>query len=87
MVLYQQLRYTSQLYVVSTLTYFLLNQNVLHTPVTFTLESFQFDYFEGLEQYYLTGFLGVLEILFSLTFMMIVPCTIKSTVNVGCAVH
>ena len=75
-VLYHQTFYSSPLYVLSTLTYFLLNQNSLHSPVTLTLESLQLDYFEGLEQYYVTGFLGILEILFSFTFM--VMCLLQS---------
>ncbi len=58
-------------YILTTLTYFLLSHNVLHHPLTFTLESLQLEYFEGLEQYYVTGFLGVLEVLYSVLFMVL----------------
>ncbi len=69
-VLHYQFWYTNPVYGAVTLTYFLLNQNAINKPVTLTLESFQLDYLEGLEQYYVTGALGFLEILFSFIFMI-----------------
>ncbi len=70
-VLYHQLLHVSLWYILATLTYFLLSQNVLHRPVTLTLEWLQLDYFEGLEQYYVTGFLGLVEIFYSVVFMIL----------------
>ena len=64
-----KLWFVSVVYLVLAALCFSLINRVLEQPLTKWLEYFQFDIFEGLEQFYVTGFLGFMEVCISFVFM------------------
>ena len=50
--------------------YFILARHYVEEALIKLVESLQLEVFEGLEQYYVSGFLGVMEILLALSFMV-----------------
>lgn len=69
-ILFYQTFYLNFWYVCTTLIYFALTRSCMSRPLTRLLESAQLDGLEGLDQYYVVGLLGVLEVLFAGFFML-----------------
>ena len=68
-VLFYQTFYINVWYMITTLVYFMLTRSYMGRPLTCLLEKAQLESLEGLEQYYVVGLLGVVEVLFALFFM------------------
>ena len=71
-ILFYQYFYLSKVYFITTALYFALLDRILAKPLTKCLEFWQFDFFEGLEQYFVTALLAFFEIVLCFVFTLLV---------------